>query len=88
MTRGLRIVGLIGTIGLALAISGGVSAGDATSQSDLNSALTQRHAGVILFIVMYAGVVGTTLFCWQSRSVILRYRRQVSTRFKYNSLQS
>ncbi|TFK93049.1 hypothetical protein K466DRAFT_479360 [Polyporus arcularius HHB13444] len=77
LTRGLRIVGLIGTIGLALAISGGVSAGDATSQSDLNSALTQRHAGVILFIVMYAGVVGTTIFCWQSRSLILRYRRQL-----------
>ncbi|RPD58385.1 hypothetical protein L227DRAFT_505377 [Lentinus tigrinus ALCF2SS1-6] len=77
LSRGLRIVGLVGTIGLALAISGGVSAGDATSQSSLDSATTQRHVGVILFIVMYVGTVGMTFICWQSRYLILRYRRQL-----------
>ncbi|KAI0724188.1 hypothetical protein C8T65DRAFT_704103 [Cerioporus squamosus] len=77
MTRGLRILGLVGTVGLALAISGGVSAGDATSQSSLNSALDQRHAGSILFVVMYVGAVGLTVMCWQNRDVILRYRRQL-----------
>lgn len=80
LSRGLRIVGLIGTVGLVLAISGGVSAGNATSQSSLDNATTQRHVGVILFVVMYVGAVGLTLLCWQDRHLILRYRRQVSVR--------
>ncbi|RPD81633.1 hypothetical protein L226DRAFT_555791 [Lentinus tigrinus ALCF2SS1-7] len=77
ITRGLRIVGLVGTVGLALAISGGVSTGNATTQSTLHNATTQRHVGVILFVVMYVGVVGLTLLCWQSRYLILRHRRQL-----------
>ncbi|KAI0724187.1 hypothetical protein C8T65DRAFT_691336 [Cerioporus squamosus] len=77
ISTGLKLVGLVGTIGLALTVSGGVSTGNATSQSSLNSATTQRHVCVVLFALMYLGGVTLTALCWQRRSLILRHRRQM-----------
>ncbi|RDX56258.1 hypothetical protein OH76DRAFT_1477897 [Lentinus brumalis] len=77
VTTGLKLVSVVETIGLALTVSGGVSAGNATPQSSLDSATTQRHDGVVLFALMYVGAVGLTVLCWQRRARILRHRRQL-----------
>ncbi|KAI0363938.1 hypothetical protein BV20DRAFT_1039659 [Pilatotrama ljubarskyi] len=77
VVRGLRIMGVVGTVALILAVVGGVQTGDAKKQSDLNSATTFRHVGSILFAALYGATVLVTAFCWSNRTQILKYRRQL-----------
>ena len=78
MVRGFRVLSLVGTVGLALAISGGASLGNATTLGAVNSATTQKHVGTILIAALYVGAAALTFLCWQDWKIILRYRRQVS----------
>ncbi|KAH9927511.1 uncharacterized protein BXZ73DRAFT_90761 [Epithele typhae] len=75
--RGLRLLGVLGTVALILAIVGGTSAGNPSSASDLSSGTNLRHVGTILYVVVYAGVVLLTAYCFAHRARILRYRRQL-----------
>ena len=76
--RALRLLGVVGTVALILAIVGGTSMSDAKSQSDLNSATTERHVSAIMFAGLYAGVVFMVGYCWMNQHLIPKYRRQVS----------
>ncbi|KAJ3010214.1 hypothetical protein NUW54_g282 [Trametes sanguinea] len=77
LTRALRLMGALGTVALILAIVGGIKAGNATTQSDLDSGTNFRKIGAALFGVLYAAVVLTTLFCLQNKGRILHYRRKL-----------
>lgn len=75
MTRGLRLMGLLGIVALALTIAGGVKAGTATTEANMNSGTNLRHIGVILFAVLFGLVFLMHLFCWSNRERLMRYRR-------------
>ncbi|KAI0351243.1 hypothetical protein OH77DRAFT_1498660 [Trametes cingulata] len=77
IVRALRIMGILGTVALVLAVVGGVKAGNAKSQADLNSGTNFRHIGVILFAVLYAAIVLVTAFCWTHKAQVLKYRRRL-----------
>ena len=77
--RTFRLLSLLGTVGIILSIVGGVTAGNASSQSDLDASAKYRHIGAILFLVLYACICGVTLFCLANRAQVLKYRRKVRT---------
>ncbi|KAI0334289.1 hypothetical protein GY45DRAFT_1318778 [Cubamyces sp. BRFM 1775] len=77
MGRGLRLMGVLGTVALVLAIIGGVNSGNAKSQSDLNTGTKLRKIGSALFGVLYVAVAFVTAFCWQNKANILKYRRKL-----------
>ncbi|KAI8992777.1 hypothetical protein BD414DRAFT_482168 [Trametes punicea] len=77
MGRGLHLMGTLGTVALIFAIIGGVKAGEAKTQSELNSGDKFRKIGAILFVILYATIVFATFFCWQNWSKILKYRRML-----------
>lgn len=78
MSGGTRLMGLVGVVALALTIAGGVTAGNATTESSLNSGTKLRHIGVILFAIVYGFILVVHIFCWSNKNQILRYRRTVS----------
>ncbi|CCM06400.1 uncharacterized protein FIBRA_08660 [Fibroporia radiculosa] len=73
--RGLRLMGLLCTVALILAIVGGVKEGEATTESTLTSGQSLRHIAVILFGILYGLIFFVHVFCWSNRDTILRYRR-------------
>ncbi|KAI0932666.1 hypothetical protein AcW1_000277 [Taiwanofungus camphoratus] len=75
MSGGTRLMGLVGVVALALTIAGGVTAGNATTESSLNSGTKLRHIGVILFAIVYGFILVVHIFCWSNKNQILRYRR-------------
>ncbi|CDO69939.1 hypothetical protein BN946_scf184836.g13 [Trametes cinnabarina] len=77
MSRGTRLMGILGTVALALAIAGGIKAGEAKTQSDLDSGTKLRKIGSALFGVLYVAIVGVTAFCFQNKHKILKYRRKL-----------
>lgn len=64
-------------VALILSIVGGINAGNATSQDKLNSALSLRHIGSILFIVLYGLVVLLHVYFWTQKALILKHRQMV-----------
>ena len=76
-TRTFRLLHLLGTIAIILAIVGGTNISSAKSQSDLNSAATLRHAGASLFVAFYALIAALTAYCWAHREQVLKYRRKL-----------
>lgn len=77
MTRGIRLISLVGFVALILGIVGGVNISNAKSQADINHATLFRRIGASLFAVFYVGAVLLTCFCWSNYNIILKYRRQV-----------
>ncbi|TBU41118.1 hypothetical protein BD309DRAFT_898715 [Dichomitus squalens] len=75
--RTFRILHLLGTAAVILAVIGGVNMSNAKNEHDLNSAATIRHIGAILFVVLYAFIVAVTAFCWLNREQVLKYRRKL-----------
>ncbi|PIL26229.1 hypothetical protein GSI_11984 [Ganoderma sinense ZZ0214-1] len=75
--RTFRILHLVATVAIILAIVGGTSVSSAKKQSDLSNATTFRRVGAILFVILYAGVVAITAFCWLNRGQVLKYRRKL-----------
>ena len=73
------LAGLASLVGLILAIIGGSEIGNATTQSTLNTGTNLRHAGAIIFAVVYGLTVLLTAYCWANKSVILKYRQRVSS---------
>ncbi|EJF58410.1 hypothetical protein BD309DRAFT_606118 [Dichomitus squalens] len=77
MTRGLAVLTLVSTIGLVLTIYGGTKMASASSEDSLNSGSDLRHAGIILFIVVWVGCALVTFYVWRQKDLILRYRRRL-----------
>ncbi|PCH33290.1 hypothetical protein WOLCODRAFT_135031 [Wolfiporia cocos MD-104 SS10] len=75
IARGLRLMGLLGTVALALAVAGGVIEGEATKESSLTSGQNLRHIGVILFVVLLGLIILVHVFCWMNSGRILKHRR-------------
>ena len=78
LTRGFRLLYLIGLIGLVLSIYGGSEA-DTTNPKTLSNSTTLRHVGSILLAVLYLLLVGVHLFLWSTASRLDMHRRRVST---------
>ncbi|KAH9891059.1 hypothetical protein C8Q73DRAFT_606069, partial [Cubamyces lactineus] len=77
--KGLRLAGLASLVGLILAIVGGSEIGNATTQSSLNTGTNLRHAGAIIFAVVFGMAVLLTAYCWAHKLVILKYRQRLLT---------
>ncbi|KAH9921456.1 uncharacterized protein B0H18DRAFT_956651 [Fomitopsis serialis] len=75
ISRGLRIMSLICTIALILAIVGGVDIGNAKTAADLNKGADLRHAGAILFAVLFGSIFLLHMRCWSEMSNIMKARR-------------
>ncbi|KAG1825480.1 uncharacterized protein BJ212DRAFT_1259563 [Suillus subaureus] len=74
--RLFRLLQLLGMIALILVIVG-ISDETSSSSSSNSSGNTMRRAGVILFAVLYAILVGICLHLWTQVRFILRYRKQL-----------
>jgi len=71
----LRFMGLIGIIGFALTVAGGSQA----SASNPNAGSSLRHAGVILYLVLYVLIVAVQIYYWMNSDLLLRHRRSLLT---------
>ncbi|KAF7971828.1 hypothetical protein HWV62_19835 [Athelia sp. TMB] len=78
LTRGFRLLYLIGLIGLVLSIYGGSEA-DTTDPKTLSNSTTLRHVGSILLAVLYLLLVGVHLFLWSTASRLDMHRRRLLT---------
>lgn len=78
MPKILHILRILSIVGIVLIIVGGSkSASAGTDISKLNSATNLRHAGSILFVVLFALLVIVHLYFWANRGEILQHRRTV-----------
>ncbi|KAI0724186.1 hypothetical protein C8T65DRAFT_691335 [Cerioporus squamosus] len=76
-SRGLLVVALSGATGVILAIVGGARGTTATTWDEYNDNVTLRHAAMILFIILFFGMLCIVLYCWMHRKRILRYRQRL-----------
>jgi uncharacterized membrane protein AbrB (regulator of aidB expression) len=76
LTRGYRLLGLLGIVALALSIVGGSNA-TSTKPSELSQSNTYRHVGSILFVVLYALLIAVHVGCWLYASKLMKHRRTV-----------
>ncbi|KAK7682031.1 hypothetical protein QCA50_014995 [Cerrena zonata] len=78
MEKGLRILGVMAIVGIVLIIVGGTQTASADGDiSKLNQAMTLRHAGSIIFVVLFVLLVLVHLFFWANRRTILEHRRKL-----------
>ncbi|KAH9945606.1 hypothetical protein B0H21DRAFT_709309 [Amylocystis lapponica] len=82
-TKGVKLAGLVATVGLILAIMGGVKTGNASTESDLNEGVKLRRIGTALFVVVYAFDVLFNVLLWSERSRLLLNRRKFLTRITF-----
>jgi len=75
IARGLKIMSLICTIALILAVVGGVDMGNAKTTADLNKGEDLRHAGAILFAVLFGLIFLLHMRCWSNVNSIMKARR-------------
>ena len=66
-------------VALILTIIGGIETGSSHSINTINTGITLRHVGVILFLVVFVLIVLVTAFLWANKRRILMHRRTVST---------
>ncbi|KAG2123609.1 hypothetical protein DEU56DRAFT_829381 [Suillus clintonianus] len=72
--RQFRLLEILGMVALILTIIGISNASSSGSDSSAN---TMRRAGVILFVALYAILVGVCLFLWTQVHSVMRYRKQL-----------
>ncbi|RPD58386.1 hypothetical protein L227DRAFT_601949 [Lentinus tigrinus ALCF2SS1-6] len=75
--RGMPVFALSGITGVIIAIVGGARATSAKTWDQYNDNVTLRHVAMILFIILFSGMLCTVLFCWMNWRRILRYRRRL-----------
>ena len=78
LTRVLHVMGILSTVALILTIVGGTDLGNAKNQNDVNSAVSKRHIGVILFLVLFILITLIHGFLWTRENELMRHRRTVS----------
>ena len=83
MGTGLKVIGAGCTLAIALSAYGANLLSSAKTESKFNTGTLVRHLGTVLIGLMYLATVGVTLYCWNNRSKILKYRRKVATRSTY-----
>jgi len=76
LTRGYRLLGLVGVVALILSIVGGINA-TSTKPSELSQSNTYRHVGSILFVLLYALLIVVHVACWFFASRLTKHRRTV-----------
>lgn len=76
MTRGFRLLYLLGTAAFVISIYGGTQA-VSDNPGTLKTSTTLRHVGSILFAVLYILLVVVHIMCWMVVSRLARYRRLV-----------
>lgn len=77
MTRGVRLMSLVGTVAVILSIVGGVKTGDASTESDISSGLTLRRVGAIMFLIMFVFVVVFQFAIFSMKEMMPAFRRKV-----------
>ncbi|KAI0358995.1 hypothetical protein OH77DRAFT_1493955 [Trametes cingulata] len=77
MATGHKLVTIVAGLALFLAVFGGTKVGNAKSQSDLDTGNTLRHASSVVFALVYAAIVFLTVYCWQNKQMIMKYRRKL-----------
>ncbi len=77
-SRGIIVCALSGATGVILAIIGGARGTSATTWDEYNDNVTLRHVAIILFIILFSGMLCIVMYCWMNWNSILRYRRRVS----------
>lgn len=81
--KGLRLMGVLGTVGLVLTISGGTQ----ETATDPSKGSSLRHIGVILYGVLYGLIVLVHLYFWSNKSQIMAHRRSVCQVFSILVIQ-
>ncbi|KAI0735539.1 hypothetical protein C8Q76DRAFT_286066 [Earliella scabrosa] len=76
-TKRIMIFGVVGITGVVLAIAGAVKGAVATTMDAYNYALELRRAGMILFLILFTGMLLTAALCWLNWSRLLKYRRKL-----------
>lgn len=74
----MALFAVAGISGVVLAIVGGARLGSAHTLDQFNVDVNLRHAGLILFVVLFAGCLVLTIYCWPHWKIIWFYRRRVS----------
>ena len=77
MSRGTKLLGLLGSLAVALTAYGGSMYGSAKDQSKLNTGITLRRLGAVLIGILFLLLTGATFWCLSHRGRILKYRRKV-----------
>ncbi|KAI0757361.1 hypothetical protein C8Q80DRAFT_1265298 [Daedaleopsis nitida] len=77
VSRGLKLLGVVGAGALVLGVIGGSDASKAKTPTDLDDANMLRHIGSLLYVVLYVGSALMTFYYWSNANRILRYRRQL-----------
>ncbi|KAJ3556317.1 hypothetical protein NM688_g2095 [Phlebia brevispora] len=72
-----RLLHLAANVALILAIVGGVKAGTDTDISDIQNGISLRHAGVILFVIVFVFIALITGYLWANKSRVLMQRRKL-----------
>ncbi|KAH9947618.1 hypothetical protein B0H21DRAFT_691578 [Amylocystis lapponica] len=73
-TRGTTVIHRSSIVAMVLAIIGGVNAGNATTELELNSVTTLRRIGSLMYGGVTAAVIFVALFLWNNRCQVKRYR--------------
>ncbi|KAM5532760.1 hypothetical protein V8D89_013557 [Ganoderma adspersum] len=76
-TRGMAVFGLAGISGVVLAIVGGARSGSAHTLAEYNVDMQLRHAGLILFAILFSGCLCIMVYCWLHWRVVWMYRRRI-----------
>ncbi|RDX56259.1 hypothetical protein OH76DRAFT_608389 [Lentinus brumalis] len=76
-SRGIIVCALSGATGVILAIIGGARGTSATTWDEYDDNVTLRHVAIILFIILFSGMLCIVMYCWMNWKRILRYRRRL-----------
>ncbi|TBU24860.1 hypothetical protein BD311DRAFT_670869 [Dichomitus squalens] len=77
MSRGLKLLGLLGSVAVALTAYGGSMYGSAKDQSKLNTGITLRHLGTAVTGILFLLLAGAIFWYLSHRGRILKYRRKL-----------
>ncbi|KAI1797534.1 hypothetical protein LXA43DRAFT_1176877 [Ganoderma leucocontextum] len=75
--RGMAVFAIAGISGVILAIVGGARLSSAHTIDQANVDTNLRHAGLILFVILFSGCLGIMLYCWLYWRIIFMYRRRI-----------
>lgn len=81
INKGLKLLGLLSHVAIALTIAGGVEIGEGQSSDGsidtgkIKSGSNLKHIGVIMFVVQIVFTIAITLYMWSNSQRIMFHRR-------------